>query len=162
MHAGIQYNGWTDTDSAWMGPSLRIILLSKLTVQLARFTRAHMFGPGTMCHCATCSKMPINCTWGKGPYEGTLLLYAQEIALNVMWTQREYEAAQAMPYFLDGSTIYNDSICKQALLHARHNSEDFSKVSCIVDVMLNKLTSLSLHSWMESTKRMTCQIWTSQ
>ena len=37
MHAGIQYNGWTDTDSAWMGPSLRIIMLAKLTVQLARY-----------------------------------------------------------------------------------------------------------------------------
>ena len=62
-----------------------------LTVQLARFTRAHMFGPGTACRCATCVRLPDTCQWGGGPYAGTLLLYAQEMALNVLWSDREYE-----------------------------------------------------------------------
>ena len=89
--AGIQHRGWYNTDSAWLGPSLRLVMLSKLTVQLARFTRAHMFGPGTACRCATCTRLPDTCQWGGGPYAGTLLLYAQEMALNVVWSQREYE-----------------------------------------------------------------------
>ena len=58
---------------------------------LARFTRAHMFGPGTACRCATCTQLPDTCQWGGGPYAGTLLLYAQEMALNVLWSGREYE-----------------------------------------------------------------------
>ena len=89
--AGIQHRGWYNTDSAWLGPSLRLVMLSKLTVQLARFTRAHMFGPGTACRCATCVRLPDTCRWGGGPYAGTLLLYAQEMALNVLWSDREYE-----------------------------------------------------------------------
>ena len=51
---------------------------------------------------------------------------AQEIAMNEMWTQREYDA---MTYaVLDGSTTdQNIDICTPALLHARHNAELFSK-----------------------------------
>ena len=50
-----------------------------------------MFGPGTACRCATCVRLPDTCQWGGGPYAGTLLLYAQEMALSVVWSQREYE-----------------------------------------------------------------------
>ena len=97
---------------------------------LARFTRAHMFGPGTACRCATCVRLPDTCQWGGGPYAGTLLLYAQEMALNVVWSQREYEAAGALGAVLDGScTSTQHTICQQALLHARHNPDVFSKVS---------------------------------
>ena len=80
--AGIQHRGWYNTDSAWLGPSLRLVMLSKLTVQLARFTRAHMFGPGTACRCATCTQLPDTCKWGRGPYAGTLLMYAQVMLLD--------------------------------------------------------------------------------
>ena len=127
--AGIQHRGWYNTDSAWLGPSLRLVMLSKLTVQLARFTRAHMFGPGTACRCATCTQLPDTCQWGGGPYAGTLLLYAQEIALNAMWTQREHDFVDQHRAFLDGSTTRPDiSICHAGLLHARHNLNTFSKV----------------------------------
>ena len=68
-----------------------VLYCTILTVQLARFTRAHMFGPGTACRCATCVRLPDTCQWGGGPYAGTLLLYAQEMALNVLWSDREYE-----------------------------------------------------------------------
>jgi len=124
--AGIEHHHWHNTDSAWMGPSLRIITLSKLTTYLARFTRAHMFGPGTLCRCSTCTELPTECEWGQGIYAGTLLLYAQEIAMNKMWTQREYD--EQTYAILDGScTDETISVCKPALLHARHNSEPFSK-----------------------------------
>jgi len=126
--AGIEHHHWHNTDSAWMGPSLRIITLSKLTTYLARFTRAHMFGPGTLCRCATCTELPKECEWGQGIYAGTLLLYAQEIAMNKMWTQREYD--EQTYAILDGScTDKAISVCTPALLHARHNSEPFSKFS---------------------------------
>ena len=126
--AGIEHHHWHNTDSAWMGPSLRIITLSKLTTYLARFTRAHMFGSGTLCRCATCKDLPKECEWGQGIYAGTLLLYAQEIAMNKMWSQREYEEQNTT--ILDGScTDPAISVCTPALLHARHNQEDFSKFS---------------------------------
>ena len=32
--------------------------------------------------CATCEKLPKECSWGYGPYAGTMLLYLQEIAVN--------------------------------------------------------------------------------
>eukprot|EP00092_Neocalanus_flemingeri_P005814 GFUD01006258.1.p1 GENE.GFUD01006258.1~~GFUD01006258.1.p1 ORF type:complete len:628 (-),score=188.16 GFUD01006258.1:577-2460(-) len=124
--AGIEHQHWHNTDSAWMGPSLRIITLSKLTTYLARFTRVHMFGPGTLCRCATCTELPRECEWGQGIYAGTLLLYAQEIAMNKMWSQREYD--EQTYAILDGScTEEKISVCTPALLHARHNSEPFSK-----------------------------------
>jgi len=124
--AGIRHNYWHNTDSAWMGPSLRIIMLSKLTTYLYRFTRAHMFGPGTMCRCPTCTELPTECGWGQGIYAGTLLLYAQEIAMNRMWTQREYD--EQTDTILDGSCQDQDiHVCEPALLHARHNAEHFSK-----------------------------------
>lgn len=134
--AGILHHHWHNTDSAWMGPSIRVIMLAKLTVQLARFTRVHMFGPGTRCRCDTCTELPCSCTWGRGIYAGTLLLYAQEIAMNLMWTQREYDA---MTYaILDGScTDVSVHICKPALLHARHNSELFSKFTFLRDEYKN-------------------------
>ena len=124
--AGISHRHWHNTDSAWMGPSMRVIMLAKLTTALARFTRAHMFGPGTSCRCSNCTELPEQCTWGKGIYAGTLLLYAQEIAMNVMWSQREYDA---MSYaILDGScTDEGINICTPAILHARHNADPFSK-----------------------------------
>jgi len=41
-----------------------------------------MFGPGTHCRCATCTELPLQCTWGEGPYAGTVLLYAQVIPVQ--------------------------------------------------------------------------------
>ena len=75
-----------------MGPSLRMVMVSKLTVALGRFTKVHMFGPGTTCRCANCTRVPRSCEWGHGIYAGTIQLYALEMAMNALWTQREYEA----------------------------------------------------------------------
>ena len=58
--AGIAHRHWHNIDSSLMGPSLRVIMVAKLTVPLARFTRAHMFGPGTVCRCSTCSELPVS------------------------------------------------------------------------------------------------------
>jgi len=128
--AGIKHNSWHNTGSTWMGPSLRIVTLSKLTTYLARFIRAYMFGPGTTCRCPTCTELPSECKWGHGIYAGTLLLYAQEIAMNRMWTQREYEEQDHA--ILDISCEYQDiDICKPVLLHAMHNKKPFSKFAFI-------------------------------
>ncbi len=43
---------------------------------------------GTACRCASCTALPAECQWAGGPYAGTLLLYAQEIAMNRIWTKR--------------------------------------------------------------------------
>ena len=106
---------------------------------LARFASAHMFGPGTACRCATYTQLPETCKWGKGPYAGTLLIYAQvlllrmlifllqEMAHNHMWSARECQAAKGA--LLGGSTTEASvTICQSALLHARHSASIFSKV----------------------------------
>jgi len=124
--AGITHHGWHNTDSAWMGPARKIVSLAKLTTVLSRFTRAHMFGPNTLCRCPTCFGLIEECSWGQGIYAGTHLLYVQEIALNRMWTRREFEANSAV--ILDASTTdVSQNICEVALCHARHNADPFSK-----------------------------------
>jgi hypothetical protein len=126
--AGIEHQHWHNTDSSWLGPAARVVALAKLTTSLARFTRAHMFGPGTACRCAACSSLPRECEWGQGIYAGTLLLYAQEIAMNQLWTQAEYNSQTSA--VLDGScTDASIHVCTTALLHARHNSDPFSKIA---------------------------------
>ena len=48
--------------------------------------------------------------------------------MNKMWTQREYD--EQTYAILDGScTDPEINVCTPALLHARHNSEPFSKFS---------------------------------
>ena len=124
--AGIVHHHWHNTDSAMMGPAHRVVAVSKLTTVLARFVKATLFGPGTMCRCATCVQPPKECYWGKGIFAGTLLLYTQEIAMNHIWTQREYDEQNYNK--LDVGTTREDiHICVPAVLHARHNANPFSK-----------------------------------
>ena len=53
-------------------------------------------------------------------------MYAQEIAMNELWTQREYDSVTFQ--ILDGNCEDKKiHLCKSALLHARHNTEPFSK-----------------------------------
>jgi len=128
---GIKHQHWHNAASSWMGPTRRILALARLTTVVARFLRVHMFGPGTKCRCASCSQLPDDCTWGGGIYAGTLLLYAQEIAINRLWSEAEYKAGGKV--VLDGSTTDpGTDICKRALLHARHNAETFSKFAFLM------------------------------
>jgi hypothetical protein len=68
---------------------------------------------GTACRCASCTALPAECQWAGGPYAGTLLLYAQEIAMNRIWTQRyrssrEMENISRGPSFGDFVTILTE------------------------------------------------------
>lgn len=130
--AGIVHHHWHNTDSTVMGPAHRVIALSKLSTVLSMFVRAHMFGPGTVCRCATCTQLPQECQWGKGIFAGTMLLYTQEIAMNHIWTQREYD--QGSVAILDSSTTDDKiHVCKPALLHARHSDKPFSKFDFVAN-----------------------------
>ena len=61
---------------------------------------------------------------------GTLLMYSQEIAMNVMWSQREYDSVRTQ--ILDGScTDQRIHVCQSVLLHARHNTVPFSKFAFV-------------------------------
>merc|ERR1711874_189963 len=87
------------------------------------------FGPGTQCLCATCSSLPAKCTWAGGaPYAGTLLLYSQEIAMNHLWSQEEYD--KMTTHIVDHGTTQG-SVCETQLLHVFHNADRFSKFSFI-------------------------------
>ena len=85
-----------------------------------------------MSRCATCHTLPKECTWGFGPYAGTMLLYLQEIAINRcmllpgpalspppvcrVLSQQEWEALPGG--LLDqGVTDTGRSVCGVALLH---------------------------------------------
>ena len=80
--AGIEHRGWHNPGSSWYGAGWRLRNMARLTVGLNKLGRAQLFGPGTRCRCAECSALPDSCTWGRGAYAGTMLLYLQEIAVN--------------------------------------------------------------------------------
>ena len=70
---------------------------------------------------------PLYCQWGEGgPYAGTLLLYAQEIAMNNIWTEEEYKRLRKERELIDTNTMAGLT-CNSVLLHAFHNSERFGK-----------------------------------
>ena len=72
--------------------------------------------------------MPNSCQWGGGPYAGTLLLYLQEVAVNMILTQAEWESLPPSISILDqGVTSQTVSVCEPALLHCMHNPDRFSK-----------------------------------
>ena len=70
--------------------------------------------------------MPDSCQWGGGPYAGTMLLYLQEVAVNMILTQAEWDSLPSG--LLDqGVADQSRSVCQPALLHCMHNAELFSK-----------------------------------
>ena len=72
--------------------------------------------------------MPDTCQWGGGPYAGTMLLYLQEVAVNKILTQAEWDILPSG--LLDqGVADKTRSVCQPALLHCMHNTERFSKVA---------------------------------
>jgi len=125
---GIKHKEWFNLGSTWYGDARRVRNLAKLTVSLNRYGRAFMFGPGTQCRCSTCVRIPRECEWGGGPYAGVLLLYLQEIAVNSILAEAEWEALP--PGLLDqGVSDMHRSVCQPALLHCMHNAEPFSKLA---------------------------------
>ena len=72
--------------------------------------------------------MPDTCQWGGGPYAGTMLLYLQEVAVNMILTQAEWDSLPSG--LLDqGVNDQTRSVCQPALLHCMHNPELFSKLA---------------------------------
>ena len=72
--------------------------------------------------------MPDTCQWGGGPYAGTILLYLQEVAVNKILTQAEWDSLPPGSSILDqGVTEETVSVCQPALLHCMHNPDRFSK-----------------------------------
>ena len=93
----------------------RVRQLARLTVSLYKLGLAAMFGPGTVCRCST--DLPPHCKvylvlykikpnkriksprvslffalqWAGGLYPGTLLLYLQEIEVNHLLSQGEWD-----------------------------------------------------------------------
>ena len=70
--------------------------------------------------------MPDSCQWGGGPYAGTMLLYLQEVAVNMILTQAEWDS---LPSGLLDQRVADKtrSVCQPALLHCYHHDELFSK-----------------------------------
>ena len=61
--------------------------------------------------------MPDSCQWGGGPYAGTMLLYLQEVAVNMILTQAEWDG---LPSGLLDQRVADQSrsVCQPALLHS--------------------------------------------
>ena len=81
-----------------------------------------------MSRCADCNLMPDSCQWGGGPYAGTMLLYLQEVAVNKVLTQAEWDN---LPSGLVDQGVADQarSVCQPALLHCMHNPDLFSKLA---------------------------------
>ena len=71
--------------------------------------------------------MPESCQWGKGPYAGTLLLYLQEVAVNKVLTEAEWESLPSSSTLDQGVNDQTRDVCEPALLHCMHNPDRFSK-----------------------------------
>ena len=72
--------------------------------------------------------MPDSCQWGGGPYAGTMLLYLQEVAVNKVLSQAEWDSLPSG--LLDqGVADQSRSVCQPALLHCMHNPDLFSKLA---------------------------------
>jgi len=102
--------------------------LARLTVALAALGKAALFGPGTQCRCAECTDMPSACAWSKGPYPGVLLLYMQELAVNTVLRQEEWDNLPT-GLFDQGVSSSTQSVCGPALLHCYQHQELFSKLA---------------------------------
>ena len=137
--AGIKHQHWHNIDSSVMGPSLRVIMVAKLTTVVSRFTRAFMFGPGTMCRCAQCLDLVEECSWGTGIWGGTLLMYSQEIAMNFLWSQREYNLSNSQV-----RTHWRSRV--ETLLHVTSNIHLYRYPGCRVVSSYLALTKISLSS----------------
>ena len=72
--------------------------------------------------------MPDSCQWGGGPYAGTMLLYLQEVAVNKILSQAEWDS-QPSGVLDQGVADQTRSVCHPALLHCMHNAELFSKLA---------------------------------
>ncbi|XP_023347923.1 uncharacterized protein LOC111716674 isoform X2 [Eurytemora carolleeae] len=124
-YVGLSHKGIHDIGSSWFGPAHLIIKLSSMAVVLSKYLRVYMFGPGSFCRCATCTELPLECTWGSGPYAGTILLYAQELAINQIWDKNQYDSLNKVN--VDASTTTDESVCANLHLHVFHGSDRFSK-----------------------------------
>ena len=71
--------------------------------------------------------MPDSCQWGGGPYAGTMLLYLQEVAVNMILTKAEWDSLPSTSTLDQGVTEQTVSVCQPALLHCMHNPDRFSK-----------------------------------
>lgn len=127
----LQHLGIHNLGSTWYGPSQHIVALSRLTVALARYVHLRYYID------SPCKKAvpPINTTcngvweftWPNHFYEGTVLLYAQELAANHLLG--ETLRAHAEPGLMDWDTSMRSptDICYRGHLHTYHTPDDFSK-----------------------------------
>ena len=93
-----------------------------------------------------------------------LMFLLQEMALNHMMTEHEYEAARVAGSVLDVTAKESSlTICQAALLHARHNKEVFSKVAAsspITSSVDHAVCMFSSPSCVASMCSTTCLVWT--
>jgi len=134
--AGMEHKGLYNPGSTWYGDARRLRQMAKLVVALNKFGRASLFGPGTVCRCAECTDISPGCAWSKGIYPGVLLLYMQELAVNRVLTQKEWDELPSS-LFDQGVSSTTTSVCGPALLHCYQHQELFSKLAFGVNKYVN-------------------------
>eukprot|EP00053_Salpingoeca_punica_P019099 m.191363 g.191363 ORF g.191363 m.191363 type:complete len:1438 (+) comp17566_c0_seq4:165-4478(+) len=126
---GFQHQGWHEMASSWFGPAEQVVALAELTVESGVFLKNFLFGSGSNCKVpADLKDNDYPCEWGSGVYEGVLLLYSQEFALNMIWTPDDHRTSMKMGWQFDlGTTFAGSSACSCYHLHIHHGEDMFSK-----------------------------------
>ena len=129
---GLKYKGVMNIASSYYGPSDSVLRIADLTVAAGRYLRVHLFSEATGC------KLPpflrpkgLKCEWGSGLWEGVMLLYSQEVAVNHLLS-----IGDDIQFFAEGMmdiiTTGRADICKFKMLHVYHSDDRFSKHHFIV------------------------------
>jgi hypothetical protein len=130
--AGLQYSNIVNIASTYYGPAAQVLRVADLTVAAARFLRPSLFSLGTGCKLPPHLRLPAEkCEWGSGLWEGVMLLYSQEVAVNHLLALGDgiswFSGAQ-----MDVGSAGLADVCSFKMIHVYHNDDRFSKFHFVV------------------------------
>eukprot|EP00730_Choanoeca_flexa_P009600 TRINITY_DN12680_c0_g2_i2.p1 TRINITY_DN12680_c0_g2~~TRINITY_DN12680_c0_g2_i2.p1 ORF type:complete len:702 (+),score=142.78 TRINITY_DN12680_c0_g2_i2:160-2265(+) len=129
---GLKYKGIMNIASSYYGPSDSVLRIADLTVAAGRYLRVHLFSIATGCKLTPFLRPKgLKCEWGSGLWEGVMLLYSQEVAVNHLLS-----IGDDIRFFKEGQmdiiTTSRQDVCKYKMLHVYHSDDRFSKHHFIV------------------------------
>ncbi|EDQ92155.1 uncharacterized protein MONBRDRAFT_31271 [Monosiga brevicollis MX1] len=130
--AGLKYINEMHFASSFYGPVDTVLRISDLTMAAGLYLRKHLFSPGLGCRLPSFLRpRGTNCEWGSGLWEGVMLLYSQEVAVNHLLGTNDNIVSFKGPE-MDVPTGGKDNICRARMFHVYHMDDRFSKHHFIV------------------------------
>eukprot|EP00051_Salpingoeca_urceolata_P019013 m.272287 g.272287 ORF g.272287 m.272287 type:complete len:848 (+) comp19330_c0_seq1:56-2599(+) len=129
---GLRHTGHTGLSSTWYGPSQQVVHMSRLTVAVGRYA-IYKFFSKSLCHLPE-AKRPAgtkcwnfyDASWGETLYEGVVLLYAQELAVNHVVGKA---LSPSRVHILDHGATSTKPTCSTYHIHVYHSPDRFNKWS---------------------------------